>query len=70
MKFIYTPQTTTMQIITLLAFLAFVIIIIGYGPLLTIWSLNTVFGLKIAYTFGTWLGVLFLSTPLFIKFKK
>jgi hypothetical protein len=70
MKFIYTPQTTTMQIITLLAFLAFVIIIIGYGPLLTIWSLNTVFGLKIAYTFWTWFGVLFLSTPMFILFKK
>jgi hypothetical protein len=70
MKSIYTTQTTTMKIISILAFVAFVIIVIGYGPLLTIWSLNTVFGLKIAYTFWTWLGVLFLSTPLFIKFKK
>jgi hypothetical protein len=31
------------------------------GPLITIWSLNTLFGLGIAYTFWTWLAVVFLG---------
>jgi hypothetical protein len=61
---------TTRKIIAILAFVTFLITAIGYGPLITIWSLNTVFGLKIAYTFWTWFGVLFLSTPMFILFKK
>jgi hypothetical protein len=70
MKSIYTTQTTTMRMTVVIAVVSFFILAIGAGPLLTIWSLNTVFGLKIAYTFWTWLGVLFLSTPLFSKFKK
>lgn len=37
-----------------------VAIVIG-GPLATIWSLNTLFGLTIAYTFKTWLAALFLG---------
>jgi hypothetical protein len=70
MKSIYTTQTTTMRMTVVIAVLSFFILAVGAGPLLTIWSLNTVFGLKIAYTFWTWLGVLILSTPLFSKFKK
>jgi hypothetical protein len=30
-------------------------------PLVLIWSLNTLFGLGIAYTFRTWLAALFLG---------
>lgn len=30
------------------------------GPLITIWSLNTLFGLGIAYSFWTWLAVVWL----------
>lgn len=37
------------------------IVLIAVGPLLTIWSLNTLFGLGIAYTFKTWLAALFLG---------
>jgi hypothetical protein len=59
-----------MKMSVVIAVVSFFILAIGAGPLLTIWSLNTVFGLKIAYTFWTWLGVLFLGTPLFSKFKK
>jgi hypothetical protein len=70
MKSIYTTQTTTMRMTVVIAVVSFFILAVGAGPLLTIWSLNTVFGLKIAYTFWTWLGVLILSTPLFSKFKK
>ena len=42
-------------ILTLLA------IIIGFGPLLSIWSLNTLFPvLAIPYTLSTWFAVLWL----------
>lgn len=37
------------------------IVAIIFGPIITIWALNTVFGLGIAYTFKTWLAVLFLT---------
>jgi hypothetical protein len=41
-------------------------------PLATIWSLNTLFGFKIAYTFWTWLAcwILILSLSLTIKNTK
>lgn len=32
------------------------------GPLLLIWSLNALFGLGIAYTFGTWVAALLLGS--------
>lgn len=34
--------------------------ILGFGPIITIWSLNTVFGTTIAYNFATWFGTLWL----------
>jgi cyanate permease len=41
--------------------IAVIVILVAIGPLLTIWSLNTLFGLSIAYTFWTWLAVVFLG---------
>lgn len=35
------------------------------GPLLTIWSLNTLFGLGIPYTLMTWLATAWLGTVTF-----
>lgn len=49
--------------IVLLLVLAVVLII--FAPLATIWSLNTLFGLGIAYTFWTWLAMAWLSTVTF-----
>lgn len=47
-------------------FLIFVLILlIILGPLATIWSLNTLFGLSIAYTFWTWLAMVWLSMVTF-----
>tara|TARA_R110000782_G_scaffold56421_1_gene118435 strand:- start:138 stop:368 length:231 start_codon:yes stop_codon:yes gene_type:complete len=70
MKNIYNTQANTSATITMIiAALLFFILAVGAGPLITIWSLNTVFGLKIAYTFWTWLGMLFLNTQLFSAFK-
>jgi hypothetical protein len=38
-------------------------IIVGliFGPLLLIWSLNTLFGLTIAYTLKTWFATMLLA---------
>ena len=36
-------------------------VLIGIGPILTIASLNTLFGLNIAYTFWTWLSTVWLQ---------
>ena len=38
-----------------------IVAILIFGPLLFIWSLNTLFGLGIAYTFKTWLASLLVS---------
>ena len=57
--------------IALLIFLAIGVII--FGPLVTIWSLNTLFNLNIEYNLSTWAASLFI-TSIFsangIKYKK
>lgn len=48
-----------------LAVIAIVLLIAGaiiVIPLLTIWSLNTLFGLSISYTIKTWFAALALSS--------
>ena len=48
-----------------LVILAVVLIAVGVGPLITIWSLNTLFMAgSIAYTFKTWLAALLLQMTL------
>jgi hypothetical protein len=40
------------------------VVLIAIGPLLLLWSLNTLFpALAIPYTFWTWLAAFFLSAP-------
>lgn len=46
-------------------FVIIIAVLIGIGPLLTIWSINALFGLGIAYTFKTWLAALFLGACLY-----
>ena len=42
-----------------------------FVPLITIWSLNTLFpSLNIQYTFETWVAVLVLSNGIFGKYVK
>ena len=42
--------------------LVFVLLIIIFGPLLTIWALNTLFtSLNIAYGFAEWLAIILLG---------
>lgn len=44
------------------ALLIFLLVIAGitFGPLALLWSLNTLFGLGLAYSFLNWLAALFL----------
>lgn len=45
--------------------LAFILVLIVFGPFISIWSLNTLFGLGIAYTFKTWLATIWLQMVTF-----
>lgn len=41
------------------------ILIVIFAPLATIWSLNTLFGLTIAYDIWSWLAAVWLSSVTF-----
>ena len=43
----------------------FMIALIGFGPLLTVWSLNLLFNTTIAYSFQSWLAMVWLSIVTF-----
>ena len=47
-----------MKVFVLVAVIAAIIV---FGPIITIWSLNTLFGLSIEYNFWTWLAALFIG---------
>jgi len=50
-----------MKTFTIVALILLAIFLIGIGPVLTIISLNAVFGLAIGITIWNWLAVLWLS---------
>jgi hypothetical protein len=53
---------TTKDILTILFVLAFASLLIAFGPLAIIWSLNTLFPvLSIPYTFYSWLAVIVMN---------
>lgn len=52
------------KLAVVLVFLALIVFVSVLGPIFTIWSLNTLFGLEIPYTFTSWLAVLWLMTVL------
>ncbi len=55
--------------VTIIALLVFVLLMIAVGPLIVIWSLNTLFPLlAIPYTFWTWLAVIGLNLTWMSKF--
>jgi hypothetical protein len=47
-----------------LLFIVLAVVLAIVGPLLMIWSLNTLFNLGIAYTLWTWLAALILGSTL------
>lgn len=56
---------STRDIIAIASLLLLALVIIGVGPLITIWSLNVVFNMQITYGFIQWLGVLILHVATF-----
>lgn len=48
---------------TILFFLSLILftVLVGFGPILTIFSMNALFGLSIAVSFWNWLAVFWLS---------
>jgi hypothetical protein len=65
----------TRDIVTIVALLTFAVLLIIFGPLATIWSLNTLFPvLAIPFGFYQWLAVVVLNLTVFGKqmltFKK
>ena len=47
-----------------------IITLIGVGPVITIWSLNTLFNMGIAYNIWTWLSTVWLCLLAFGNSKK
>jgi hypothetical protein len=54
-----------MKLFTLLFFLSIMIAILVIAPLVSIWSLNTLFGLGIEYAISTWFAMVWLSMVTF-----
>jgi hypothetical protein len=49
-------------LIAIIGFIALIVVVVAIGPLLTIWSANTLFpSLAIPYTFETWVAVIILG---------
>ena len=64
---------TTKDIITIVAVLALAVLAVIFGPLLTLWALNTLFPvLAIPYNFYSWLAVVLINLTLrsSVSFKK
>jgi hypothetical protein len=58
----------TRDIITIVSLLVFALLLIVFGPLAIIWSLNTLFPvLAIPYGFLQWLAVVIMNLTLFSK---
>ena len=64
---------TTKDIITIVAVLALAVLAVIFGPLATLWALNTLFPvLAIPYNFYSWLAVVLINLTLrsSVSFKK
>jgi len=53
--------------IKMLAIVVFIVLLVLIGPFVTIWSLNTLFGLGIAYNLWTWLAMIWIGMALNTK---
>ena len=50
------------ELIKVIVVVMLVVVFIVFGPLLSIWSLNTLFGLGIEYNMATWAAALMLTS--------
>lgn len=51
-----------MKNIGAIPFIALFVVVVVFGPLCTIWALNTLFSLNIVYTFETWVASIILTS--------
>ena len=59
------------DMIKLLAFVALIVALIVFGPLLSIWALNTLFPvLAIPYTIETWAAVILIKGLLTVQVSR
>lgn len=52
------------------ALVVLAIAVLVFGPFISIWSLNTLFGTTIAYTWKTWLAIFWIGLWFVGKFSK
>lgn len=53
------------EVLVVVLVVAFLLVLLGIGPFLTIAAINTVFNLSIAYNIYTWLSVAWLNLTTF-----
>lgn len=58
-----------MRSLLVVALIVFIIVAIVFGPQVTIWALNTLFGLKIPITLETWFATLWLCSIVGASYK-
>lgn len=63
-------NNTKYSTLGLLSLIVLALVLIGVGPLITIWALNTLFNTSIAFTLQTWVAVVILKSALLIKIKQ
>jgi hypothetical protein len=59
-----------MKMIKIAGLVLVIAVLVLIGPFVTIWALNTLFGLGIAYTFWTWVAIVWLGLVLQTKIGK
>jgi len=52
---------TTKDVAALITIIVLLVFLIGIGPIITIWSINTLFLTQIAYSFWTWLAMVWVQ---------
>ena len=54
-------MNNTSKNLMVLSWCIFLITLITTVPMISIWSINTIFGMNIAYTISTWIAAVWLS---------
>jgi hypothetical protein len=51
-----------MKNVGVIGIIVIIALVVAFGPLCTIWALNTLFALNIAYSLETWAGAFILTS--------
>ena len=64
LRFNFNKGVNVKEALGITGIVVLLVILIGLGPILTLMSINTLFGLNIAINFWTWLSVVWLGIVL------